>query len=144
MDEWRVVEIVLVSIVAGALLPAILQLRATLRTVQQRLVGTADRVDRALERIGTALDRLDRATEPLDDGRRVREVMDAVESLAATVNQLRRSAQVATAVGAAVAPAVAAAVRAMRAPAAPEAERPEAAADEVEPAPVRAAKAAGG
>jgi hypothetical protein len=116
MEPWRVVEIVLLSVTAGALLPAILQLRATLRTAQSRLDRTADRLDRTLDEVGVAAGRLNRATEALDDGRRVRELMDAIESLSRTVNQLRRSAQVATAIGAAVAPTIEAAVRAMRSP----------------------------
>jgi hypothetical protein len=112
----RVVEIALLSVLAGALLPLVFQLRSTLRAAQRRLEGTADRLDRALEGASVAVDRLNRATEPLVDGRRVRELMEAVEGLARTVDQMRRSAQVASAVGAAVAPAVAAAVRTLRTP----------------------------
>jgi hypothetical protein len=120
MDAARVVEIVLVSVLLGALLPVLVQLWMTLRTVQRRLEGTADRLDRALEGLGVAAERLNRATQPLDDGRRVRELMDAVDGLAKTVNELRSSAKVASTVGAAIAPAIAAAVRALRGPEEPE------------------------
>jgi hypothetical protein len=116
MEPWRVVEIVLLSVTVGALLPVILQLRATLRTVQSRLDGTANRLDRALDEVGVAAGRLNRATEALDDGQRVRELMEAIASLSRTVTQLGRHAQVASAIGAAVAPTIEAAVRAMRAP----------------------------
>jgi hypothetical protein len=122
MDSARVVEIVLVSVLLGALLPVLVQLWLTLRTVQRRLDRTADRLDRALEGLGVAAERLNRATQPLDDGRRVRELMDAVDGLARTVNELRSSAKVASAVGAAVVPAIAAAVRALRGPEEPEGE----------------------
>jgi hypothetical protein len=136
MEPARVVEIVLVSVLVGALLPVIVQAWLTLRAVQRRLEGTADRLDRALEGLGVAAERLNRVTEPLDDGRKVRELVDAVDGLARTANELLRSAKVATAVGAAVAPAVAAAVRALKTPQEPEGDpRAEAQGRTVRPAP---------
>jgi hypothetical protein len=120
MDSARLVEIVLVSVLLGALLPVLVQTWLTLRAVQRRLEGTADRLDRALEGLGVVAERLSRATQPLDDGRRVRELLGAVDGLSRIVNELRSSAKVASAVGAAVAPAIAAAMRALRGPQEPE------------------------
>jgi hypothetical protein len=120
MDSARTAEIVLVAVLLGALLPVLVQTWLTLRAVQRRLEGTADRLDRALEGLGVVAERLSRATQPLDDGRRVREMLDAVDGLSRIVNELRSSAKVASAVGAAVAPAIAAAVRALKGPQEPE------------------------
>jgi hypothetical protein len=136
MDSARLVEIVLVSVLLGALLPVLVQTWLTLRAVQRRLEGTADRLDRALEGLAVVAERLNRATEPLDDGRRVRELLDAVDGLSRTIHEVRSSAKVASAVGAAVVPAIAAAVRALKGPEVPEGDQqPEVQGRTVRPAP---------
>ncbi len=107
MESWRVVEIVLVSVLVGTLLPVLFQLRSTLKAAEQFIVAAGPRLDRSLTDIAAAADRIDR--------------------VGATVERLTSSISLAAKLGAAVGPAVAAAVRAFRAPA-------EGAADESLPA----------
>ncbi len=134
MEPWRVVEVVLVSVLVGALLPVALQAWLTLRTVRLRLAKSADAIDHALEGVSVTVARVNRVTEPLDDGKRVRELLDAADRLAKTIDQFRERAQLAGAIGSAVAPAVVAAIRAIRTPA-PEESAPGAAVEEASPPP---------
>lgn len=117
METWRIVEVVLVSVLVGAMLPVALQAWATLRMVRLRLEKSADRLDHALEGVSVTVARLNRITEPLDDGKRIRELIESVDRLAKTVDHIRERAQLVGAIGAAVAPAVVAAIRAIRTPA---------------------------
>ncbi len=114
MQSWETAVLVLVSIVAGAAIPVLVQLSMTLRSVRAALERTSARADRALESVTATAERFERATAGLDE-QRVRALMESFDSLVRTVNQLRESARVAAAVGAAVGPAVGAAVRAWRA-----------------------------
>ena len=107
MESWRVVEIVLVSVLVGTLLPVLFQLRTTLKAAEKFIVDAGPRIDRSLTDVAAAADRIDR--------------------VGATVERLTNSIALAAKLGAAVGPAVAAAVRAFRAPV-------EGAADETLPA----------
>ena len=113
MDTWQAAVLVVVSLVAGATLPILVQLAAFIRSAQKALERTGARADRALDAVAATAERIDRATAGLDE-ERVRALMDSVDSLARTVNHIRDSARVASAVGAAVAPAVVAGVKAWR------------------------------
>ncbi len=114
MESWQTAIVVVASLIAGAALPVLVQLSMALRSTRATLERTASRADRALDAAAATAERFDRLTAALDE-RRVRALMESLESLVRTVNQLRESARVATAVGAAVGPAVGAAVRAWRA-----------------------------
>jgi len=114
MESWQTAVIVVVTFMAGATLPVLLQLSMALRSARRALEQTTSRAGRALDAVTATAERLDRATASVDE-RRVRAFMESLDSLMRTVNQLRQSARVATAVGAALGPAVGAAVRAWRA-----------------------------
>jgi hypothetical protein len=85
MESWQTAVVVVVSLVAGALLPVLVQLSLTLRSARVALERTSARLDRTLDALAATAERIDKAT------------------------------RVASAVGAAVGPAVGAAVRAWRA-----------------------------
>lgn len=114
METWQTAVVVVVALVAGAMLPVLAQLSMMLRSSRAALERTSARLDRALDAVTATAERLDRATVGLDE-RRIRALMEAFDSLARTVSQVRDSVRVASAVGAAVGPAVGAAVRAWRA-----------------------------
>ncbi len=114
MESWQTAVVIVGSLVAGAALPVLVQLSSTLRRARAALQRTASRADRALEAVAATAERLDRATAGLDE-RRVRALMESIDALVLTVNQLRERAHVAGTVAAAVGPAVGAAVRAWRA-----------------------------
>ncbi len=114
MGNWESAAVILVSLVAGAAIPLVVQLSIAVRSARAALERTSSRADRALDAVAAIAERLDRATAGLDE-QRIRALMESFDSLARTVDQLRESARVATALGAAVGPAVGAAVRAWRA-----------------------------
>ena len=87
MDGWRIAEVVLVSVMVGALLPVLFQLHSTLRSAQQFFERTGPRLDRTLD------------------------------GAAATIEHLQGSMRWVSLLGAALGPAVGAAVTAFRTPA---------------------------
>ena len=99
MVTWQTALVIVLAVVAGALLPVLVQLSLTLRTSRTVLEGTSARLDRALDAVSAAAELLDRVATGLER----------------TVEQVRQSVRIASAVGAAVAPSVAAAVKAWRA-----------------------------
>lgn len=114
MNGWHVAVLTVVSLVAGAAIPLLVQLSLAVRSAREALARTTTRAERALDAVAATAERLDRATAGIDE-RRVRALMESFDALARTINQLRESARVATALGATVGPAVGAAVRAWRA-----------------------------
>lgn len=96
MDTWRVLEIVLVSVLVGTLLPVLFQLASALGSAKRLLETAGPRLERSLDEVTAAAARINHLGEKLE--------------------QLTKSVGMAATVGAAVGPAVAAAVRAFRAP----------------------------
>jgi hypothetical protein len=99
MENWQTAVVVLVAVLAGALIPTLVQLSLTLRTSRSVLEDTSVRLGRALDAVTSTAERLDRIAAGLER----------------TVEQVRESVRIATAVGAALAPSVGAAVKAWRA-----------------------------
>lgn len=99
MENWQTAVVIVVAIVAGALLPVLVQLSLTLRSSRTVLEETSVRLGRTLDAVTATAGRLDRIAAGLER----------------TVDQVRDSVRVASAVGAAVAPSVGAAVKAWRA-----------------------------
>src|SRR5947209_1655955 len=58
MESWRVAEIVLLSVLGGALLPVLFQLRSTLRAAEQFIESAGPRLDRSLAEVTAAADRI--------------------------------------------------------------------------------------
>lgn len=99
MESWQTAVVVVVAIVAGALLPVLVQLSLAIGSSRRVVEDGGVRLGRALDAVTATAERLDRITAGLER----------------TVEQVRESVRVASAVGAAVAPSVGAAVRAWRA-----------------------------
>jgi hypothetical protein len=105
MDSWHIAAFVLLSVLVGALLPVLYQLRATLRSAQRFFEATGPRLDGAAAEVTAAAARVDR--------------------VGAMLEKLASSVGLAATIGAAFGPALAAGLRALRgtteapAPAAP-------------------------
>lgn len=99
MNAWQTAVMIVVAVLAGALLPVLVQLALTLRTSRTVLEDTSVKLGRALDAVTATAERLDRITAGLER----------------TVAQVHESVRIASAVGAAVAPSVGAAVKAWRA-----------------------------
>jgi hypothetical protein len=114
MESWGIAVVVLAAVLVGAAIPALVQLRATLRAMEKTLQRSGARLDEALGATTAAAGRIDALVVRLEEGGRIEQLVDDVAALSRMVTQLRDTVRVAAAVGAAVAPAVAAAVHAFR------------------------------
>lgn len=97
MQAWSVVVPILVAVLAGAAIPLLFQLWATVRSARR------------------VVDRMDRVTARLDEGQRLDELIAAIDGVTRAAKQLGEGVKIASAVGAAIGPAAAAAVQAWRA-----------------------------
>lgn len=114
MESWSVALVVLAAVLVGAAIPVVVQLRATLRTMDETLQRSGARLDEALRATTVAAGRIDAWVVRLEEGGRIEQLVDGVTAVTGMVNQLRDTVRIASALGAAVGPAVAAAVRAFR------------------------------
>lgn len=114
MESWQTAVVVLLAVLVGAAIPVLVSLSGTLRAARQGIERSGPQLAAALAAVTSAVERIDRIASRLDEGRRVESLLESVNSLSQTVNQLRDAVRVASAVGAAVAPAVGAAVKAWR------------------------------
>jgi hypothetical protein len=114
MDGWQTALLVIAALLAGALLPAIVQLWLSLRALSAAADRISARAEEALAAVTATAQRLDRLSARLEQGRRLDHLLDGIDSLSRTVVQLNDAVRVASAVGAAVGPAIGAAVRAWR------------------------------
>jgi predicted Holliday junction resolvase-like endonuclease len=114
MEGWQIALLVLVSVLVGALIPLLVQLYATLRTLRAVIEKSAKDVESALVGIHRTADRLDRLGAALEKDGKMAEIVEGATSAAQMVSQFRGTMQVAGPVAAAVVPAVMAAVRAWK------------------------------
>jgi hypothetical protein len=114
MEGWQTALVVIAALLAGALIPAVVQLWLSLRSLATATARVSARADEALAAVTATAQRLDRLTARLEEGRRVDHLLDGIDSLSRTVVQLHDAVRVASAVGAAVGPAIGAAVRSWR------------------------------
>jgi len=113
-ESWIAVLVVLAAVLAGVAIPALVQLRATLRAAEQAFHRSGAGLDEALAATTAAARRIDSFVVRLEDGGRVEQVLDGLVAASRSLSHLRDGLKVASAVGAAVGPAVAAAVHALR------------------------------
>ncbi len=114
MESWSAALVVLAAVLVGAAIPVVVQLRATLRTMDKTLQRSGARLDEALRATTVAAGRIDALVVRLEEGGRIEQLVDGVTAVTGMVNQLRDTVRIASALGAAVGPAVAAAVHAFR------------------------------
>lgn len=111
MENWHVALLTLGALVVGAAIPLLIQLRSTLLRVEVAVQAASERLIPALEDARVSAHRIRRITDELE-GREadIGELARSAGDLARTIDRLRNTTQVASAVGA----AVAAGVRAFR------------------------------
>jgi hypothetical protein len=111
MEGWQVVLLVIGALLAGALLPAIVQLWLSLRAAGASAERLAADAAPALAAVTATARRLDRLTAKLEEERRLDTLLEGIDSLSRTIVRLNDALRVASALGAAVGPAISAAVR---------------------------------
>ena len=115
MESWQTVLVVIVALLAGAILPAIVQLWLTLRSLGRAAETVSAQTREALVALTSTAQRVDRLTERIERDHHVEHLLAGMEMLSRSVARLQDSVGVASALGAAVGPAVGAAVHAWRA-----------------------------
>ena len=111
MENWQVALLTLSALVVGAGIPFLIQLRSTLRRLEVAVQATSERLLPALDDARVSAHRIRRITDELE-GREgdIGELARSAGELARTIDRLRNTTHVASA----VAVAVAAGVRAFR------------------------------
>ncbi len=125
MEQWQTLLLVIAALLAGALLPAIVQLWLSLRSLGAAAERISAQAEQALVAVTSTAQRIDRLTGRLEQDQHVDHLLAGVDSLSRTVVQLNEAVRVASALGAAVGPAIGAAVNAWRAARSDEGTSPE-------------------
>jgi len=111
---WQLITVVLLAVLVGAAVPALLQLRRTLKSAENVLESTAPKVDRTLEEVSEAAARINRLGKTFErDAEGLQVFTDAAAGLGRSLKQAQSSLRIMTTVGAAVGPAIAAGLRAL-------------------------------
>jgi len=117
MQTGQMVGLVLLAILVGAGIPALIQLRRTLRSAQTFLDSTGMRLDRTLDEVTDAAARINRLGKSLEeDAEGLRVLTDAAAGLGRSLKQAQESIRLMTVVGSAVGPALVAGLRALFSP----------------------------
>ena len=99
-ESWGTALVVLAALLVGAAIPVLVQLRATLRTMEKTLRRSGAQLDGAMGATTAAAGRIDALVVRLGEGGRIEELVDAVAAVSRMVTQLRDTLRVASAVGA--------------------------------------------
>jgi len=114
MSTWQIVGVILLAVLVGAIVPALLQLRRTLRSAEDVFRSTGPRLDRALDEVTEAATRINRLGKGLEkDAEGLGVFTDAAAGFGRSLKQAQESLQMMTTVGAAVGPAIAAGLKAL-------------------------------
>jgi uncharacterized protein YoxC len=101
------VLVVLAAILVGAAVPALLQLRRTLKTADQTLESTGRQVSQTLDRLTITLERFERTAGDLERGvGRVTSLFDTLGGIGDTLAKVRSSVIAVTSIGSVVASAL--------------------------------------
>jgi hypothetical protein len=113
-ESWGVALVVLAAVLVGAAVPVLVQLRATLRAIEQTLRRSGPRLDEAMAATIAAASKIGALVVRVEAAGRIEQVVDGVAAVSRLAAQLKDTVRIASAVGAAVGPALAAAVQALR------------------------------
>ena len=119
MDSTPFFLVVLAAVAVGAVLPLAVQLTLTVRAARQMIASVEPRLNAAISELSAAAAATNRSLSALDEKtlRRTADSVVDIGNLAKKAADLTATIEMASAVGAAAAPAVAAIIRAWREPA---------------------------
>lgn len=114
METGQVVLLILLGVVVAFLVPALVQLRRTLRSTEVFLESTRPRLERTLEDLQASTARFNVMTASVEQtmARMRPAVSGAADDLTRSIDRFRGSFGIVSAVGAALGPALAAAIKA--------------------------------
>ena len=108
-----VAGVVLAAVLVGVLIPAILQLRRTLKKAEETLDSTGARLDRVLDELAVTTSRINQlGPEFRDRKERIKELLDEIADMSRPLRQARASLGKTAMVIGALGPAIASAVKA--------------------------------
>ncbi len=108
-----VAGVLLAAALVGALIPALLQLRRTLKKAEDTLDSTGSRLDRVLDELAVTTSRINQlGPEFRDRKERIKELLDEIAELSRPLRQARASLGKTAMVIGALGPAIAAAMKA--------------------------------
>jgi len=111
---WQIIAVVLLAVLVGAVVPALIQLRRTLRSVESQFDTTGPKLHRTLEEVGEAAARINSLGKTLErDIEGLQVFTDSAAGLGRSLMRAQESLRVMTSVGAALGPAIAAGLRAL-------------------------------
>jgi chromosome segregation ATPase len=113
MESWHVALLSMAGILAGMMIPLLLQLRASMRELQLRVRETSERLAPVIDDVAVSARRVRRATDGIEGheheiGELIRSTGDLTQTIAqvrSTIDQVRGTAQMASAVATAAAAA---------------------------------------
>ncbi len=113
VSTTQVIVLVLFAVLVGAAVPALVQLRRTLRSAEQFLEMTGPRLQRTLGDIEEAMGRLNRISEKVEKGiEPLTPLLATAREVAGTIDRARGRLRTLLAVGGALGPAMLAGARA--------------------------------
>jgi uncharacterized protein YoxC len=122
------VLVALVAILVGVAIPAILQLRRTLKVAEETLERSGQQVNQLIDRLTATLERVERTSEELEHGvNRVKSLFEALGGVGDALGKIRSSVLAVSSIGSIVGSALLAALgikKAREAGAEPEAAEP--------------------
>ncbi len=114
MEQMLIVAVVLVAVLVGAAVPALLQLRRTLRAMESFLETTGVRLNHALDEASGAAAKIQLVTGHIEDGvAELQHLLGAAGSVAESLGELRESLRGILGGIAAIGPAIAGAIHAV-------------------------------
>ena len=115
METGQVILLILLGLVVAFLIPALVQLRRTLRSAEFFLESTRPRLERTLEDLQASAARFNEVSAAVEHTMtRIRPaVSGAADDLTRSINRFRGSLGIVSAVGAALGPALAAGLKAI-------------------------------
>lgn len=100
--------VALAAILVGAAVPALVQLRRTLKVAEETLAATSRKADKVFDELSVTLARVNSAAEEVDRGiRRVSPVFDAIGGIGDSLQQVRSTVGVVATFGATIVTALA-------------------------------------
>lgn len=113
-DSLVVVAVTLVAVLVGAAVPALLQLRRTLRVAETFLEATGARLNHALDETSEAAAKIQRIAGHFEGGAaELQKLLGAAGSVADSVGELREALRGILGVAATIGPAIAGAIHAV-------------------------------
>lgn len=107
MEGWQVAVIVLVSILVGALVPAVVLFFITLRTLKTQIESTGQRLDDTLDQLRKTIERVDRMSSNLEGSeQKMAHIVGEIDGFLHSVERLKNTALLAGQVATMVAPFV--------------------------------------